>query len=168
MTDEVRIEGLKEVVAALKALPAELGSGGGGPLRAALFKAAKIIRDDAEARAPVLTGNLRANIYVYRDRNPRASTGAAERYLIGVRTKKRRYADTRLNRRMRRVGKNFTIRGDAFYWWFVEFGTSKIGARPFLRPAFEQNKHKAVAEFTTALSRAVDAAVARARQRTQT
>jgi HK97 gp10 family phage protein len=29
---------------------------------------------------------------------------------------------------------------DPFYWWFLEFGTSKMAARPFLRPAFESTK----------------------------
>lgn len=32
---------------------------------------------------------------------------------------------------------------DPFYWRFVEFGTSKMPAKPFLRPAFEQSKHQA-------------------------
>ncbi len=31
----------------------------------------------------------------------------------------------------------------AWYWRFVEFGTSKKPARPFLTPAFEQRKYKA-------------------------
>lgn len=32
--------------------------------------------------------------------------------------------------------------GDTFYWRFVEFGTSKAKARPFLRPALENNQNK--------------------------
>ncbi|KGQ38069.1 hypothetical protein JP35_08580 [Gallibacterium anatis] len=32
---------------------------------------------------------------------------------------------------------------DPFYWRFVEFGTSKMPARPFLRPAFAQSKEQA-------------------------
>ena len=31
----------------------------------------------------------------------------------------------------------------AWYWRFPEFGTSKAGARPFLRPAFDTMKEKA-------------------------
>lgn len=30
--------------------------------------------------------------------------------------------------------------GDGFYGFFLEFGTSKMSARPWVRPAFEQNK----------------------------
>ena len=33
---------------------------------------------------------------------------------------------------------------DAYYWRFVEFGTSKMGARPFMRPAFESSKDEAL------------------------
>uniref|UniRef100_UPI00403DDDE0 HK97-gp10 family putative phage morphogenesis protein n=1 Tax=Pasteurella multocida TaxID=747 RepID=UPI00403DDDE0 len=32
---------------------------------------------------------------------------------------------------------------DPFYWRFVEFGTSKMPAQPFLRPAFQQSKEQA-------------------------
>lgn len=31
---------------------------------------------------------------------------------------------------------------DPFYWRFVEFGTSQMPAKPFLRPAFEQSKYQ--------------------------
>jgi HK97 gp10 family phage protein len=36
------------------------------------------------------------------------------------------------------------VRSKAFYWRFLEFGTRFIRARPFLRPAFEQVKVRAV------------------------
>ena len=31
---------------------------------------------------------------------------------------------------------------DPYYWWWVEFGTSKMPAKPFLRPAFSQTKQE--------------------------
>lgn len=31
---------------------------------------------------------------------------------------------------------------DRFYGFFLEFGTSKMAARPFLQPAFEENKEQ--------------------------
>jgi HK97 gp10 family phage protein len=31
---------------------------------------------------------------------------------------------------------------DRFYGLFLEFGTSKMSARPFLQPAFEENKEQ--------------------------
>jgi HK97 gp10 family phage protein len=39
-----------------------------------------------------------------------------------------------------------------WYWRFVEFGTSKRGARPFMRPAFESHKSKALEAIRSYLS----------------
>lgn len=163
MPTYANLHGLKETVAALRALPAEFGSQRGGPIRRALFKAAKPMRDDAQARAPVATGNLRANVYMYRDRNP-AAVGANERYIIGVRQQRRKYARTQLNRRLGRIGKSYALRGDAYYWWFVEFGTEKMAAQPFLRPAFESGKARFVSDFAKTFERGVAAAARRARK----
>lgn len=163
MPEFANVHGLKETVAALRALPSQFASKNGGPMRAALFKAAKPMRDDAIARAPVDTGNLKANVYLYRDRNP-AAVGANERYIIGVRQKRRKYARTQLNRRLGRIGKSFALRGDAYYWWFVEFGTERMSARPFLRPAFESGKAAFVSTFAAELAKGVESAARRAKQ----
>lgn len=32
--------------------------------------------------------------------------------------------------------------GDGFYGFFLEYGTSKMAARPWARPAFEQNRNR--------------------------
>jgi HK97 gp10 family phage protein len=31
----------------------------------------------------------------------------------------------------------------AFYWRFIEFGTSRMAAKPFMRPAFDSSKQTA-------------------------
>lgn len=36
------------------------------------------------------------------------------------------------------------VSGKAWYWKFVEFGTSKMSPRPFMRPAFEVKKLEAI------------------------
>ena len=50
------------------------------------------------------------------------------------------------------------MEGTAFYFLFLEFGTEKMRARPFLRPAFEQRKEDAlnviVNEMQAGLARA--------------
>lgn len=163
MATYAKLDGLKESVAALRALPAQFASKNGGPIRRALFAAAKPMRDNAQARAPMATGNLSAQVYIYRDRNPKASTGATERFVIGVRTARGRRARGRLNRRLGRVTQNYSQRGDAFYWVFVEFGTAKMRAQPFLRPAFESHKNTAVSIFSRTMAAGVAAAVRRAR-----
>lgn len=162
MAQYATLHGLEQTVAALKALPPQFASKNGGPMRRALFKASKPMRDNAQARAPMDTGTLSTAIFLYRDRNPKASTGAAERYIIGVRSKRQRRA-SRVGRRLGRVGMNFN-HVDAWYWHFVEFGTEKMDPRPFLRPAFESHKGIAVSIFTRELAREVEGAVRRARQ----
>lgn len=168
MASSVKITGLDETVAALKALPKELGSKGGGPVRHALHAAATVMRDEAIRLAPHgETGNLKRNIYLYRDRNPKASTGATERYLLGVRKGRGQYKATALNKKLGRVGGSFVgPRGNAYYWFYVEFGTVKMGGKPFLRPAFESKKNEVVGVFSEDLKKQVASAVAKARQST--
>ena len=138
------IEGLAEVVARLKTLPAEIVGKNGGPLRKALAAAAKVVRDDARARAPVneagVGKHLRDQIVMKRDPNPRATDNAAERYIVTVKYRTKKYTNNRANRRRGLVGQSYQNFGDFHYWRFVEFGTSKMSPRSFMRAAFEANK----------------------------
>jgi HK97 gp10 family phage protein len=142
---EVRMEGLSELLDKLKALPSEIGSKGGGPLRLALLTAAKIMRDDAQARAPVDTGRLKRNIILFRD---------GITFRRGKQGRQRRSYHT-------------SARGekDAFYGRFVEFGTSEMPAQPFLRPAFEAKKTDSAEVFRTKLADAIDRAVKKMQRR---
>lgn len=163
MAEHISIRGLDATIKALQALPVELGSKGGGPVRGALFAASREIRDDAKSRAPVgkstpNPGNLRAQVFVKRDPNPKA-IGATEHYIISVRSGRRGLFSARVGGATRAL-----TRQDAFYWWYVEFGTSKQPAQPFLRPAFEANKRRAVLVFGRELRKSVSKATARARR----
>lgn len=51
--------------------------------------------------------------------------------------------------------------GDTWHWRFVEFGTRKTGARPFMRPALERNIQAATDTFIREAERAIDRAVKR-------
>lgn len=44
--------------------------------------------------------------------------------------------------------------GDTYYWRFLEFGTSKMPAQPFLRPAMDASQ--ITQAFTAAFAEAVD------------
>lgn len=44
---------------------------------------------------------------------------------------------------------------DTFYWRFLEFGTAKSPANPFLRPAFVQNEHKMIEIFTDEMKKSI-------------
>jgi HK97 gp10 family phage protein len=135
----VDIKGLKELQAALNQLPREVQK---RPLRAAVSAAAKVIQDEAKRRAPIDTGNLRKA--VYRTRSRSGSGTGQETFLVAVKKGKAEYANTARNRRLNRVGKKYQTQGEAYYWRFLEFGTAKMAAKPFLRPAFENKKQMAV------------------------
>jgi HK97 gp10 family phage protein len=165
MADIVKITGLKEVADALRALPSELAGRNGGPIRGALFAATREMRDEAERLAPEDTGNLRRNIIIYRDRNP-GGIGAAEHYVVTIRVGRR----SRRVKRAYRLGKiNSRLRAltgtDAWYGVFKEFGTAKMPAEPFLRPAFEARKMSSVSTFVRELRKGVARAAARAKAR---
>ena len=125
------------------------------PLRSAVSAGAKVVVDEAIRRAPQgETGNLRKAIYRYRSRSQ--SAPGREAFLVGVRKGKKEYVDSAKNRRLKRVGKKYSVEGEAFYWRFVEFGTSKMAARPFLRPAFESKKWEALEAIKSRLAIAID------------
>lgn len=123
----VKIEGLSELQREMRELGPKLARRG---LRAATNAAAQVIKKEAKALVPVDTGRLkRKAIYVKRSR--RGSSATRESYLVGVRVGRKEQAKDR----------------DAYYWFLVEFGTVKMAARPFMRPAFENKKFEALEKF---------------------
>jgi HK97 gp10 family phage protein len=155
VAEHVHLHGLERTVRTLRELPSRLSGKNGGPVRGALFAAGRMIRDEAILRAPIGSktpnpGNLRKQVFIFRDKNPRASTGAAERYIISVRTGRKAKARFKGSGGLRAL-----TGGDAWYWFWVEFGTSKMKARPFMRPAFESRKRDALAVFSRDLSAGV-------------
>jgi HK97 gp10 family phage protein len=108
------------------------------------------------------TGNLRDNIVAARRRK---SPPGTEGYYIEVRRKRRKYANTRANRRKKRAGMSYETMGEAYYGMFVELGTAKMPAQPFLRPAFESKKVEAVETFRVEFAKAIDAAAKKVRGR---
>lgn len=170
--ESVRIEGLRGVLQTLRDLPPELVSKGGGPVRTALRRAAVLIQKQAQAnverivadpniggRESKSSGALRDSITTRRLRMPSGQKG--ERYWIGIAPLKRKYADTRKNRRKQRVGKFYVILPPTYYAWFLEDGTERQSAKPFMRPAFEAKRAEAVTLFATELPRAIDRIVKR-------
>lgn len=94
--------------------------------RRAVRAGAVVFRDAIRASAPVRTGRLKKSISVD---TARGSLTA------GVKFKKIRVT------KKSKKGKHKNIL--PFYWWMIENGTSKMSARPFVRPAFDANVKKA-------------------------
>lgn len=136
----VRIEGLKELNEALQQLPQELRA---GPLRRAVSAAAKVVQDQAVQYAPEDEGTLKRAIYRARDKEN--SSAVQESYIVGI-----------------RYGKRYRRRKqDAWYWRFLEFGTSKLAARPFIRPAFDTTHNQQLEAMRERLSRSIELAAAK-------
>lgn len=129
------VTGLAELSKKLKEMPVKLARNG---LRAAVNAGAEVIRKDAVSRVPVDTGRLKKSIYKKQIREK--SNNLQQTFFVGARNgKKYRQADK-----------------DAYYWRFLEFGTSKLPARPFLRPAFDARKNDAVDAIGRKLKERID------------
>lgn len=129
------VTGLAELSKKLKEMPVKLARNG---LRAAVNAGAEVIRKDAASRVPVDTRRLKKAIYKKQIREK--SNNVQQTFFVGARNgKKYRKADK-----------------DAYYWRFLEFGTSKLPARPFLRPAFDTKKSEAVDAMARKLKERID------------
>jgi HK97 gp10 family phage protein len=150
---EIRMTGLDGVLDTLKGLPPEVVSKRGGPVRAALRKAAVVIQKEAVKNVRVVTANatddvkqqntklLENNIVVTRGKAP--FDGNGERYL--VRVKRKTYPRT--------SGKPVTTLKTA---QLLEYGSEKQPAEPWLRPAFNMKAREAIATFERELVRSID------------
>lgn len=129
----VRVDGLKELQKAMQSLGRKTSN---RIAVKAMRKGGAIVRDKARSLAPVLkesvphrrAGTLRKSI---QSRTKVGKNGRTDAYIWvkGLSTKS---------------GKSSAYNPrDPFYWRYLEFGTSKMPARPFMRPAFQQSKEQA-------------------------
>lgn len=101
-------------------------------LRKAVRIVAKDVADTAKRLVPVDSGRLRRSIKVRAAKRSRRNRGVVKvRVTTGQQDK--------------------LFVGEAFYGGMVEFGTSKMEAQPFLRPAEIQNRIAAKSRFTLAI-----------------
>ncbi len=139
MAEQVKIDGLDGLLRSLREAPRAIQ---GRAVQAGMRKGGNVIRDDARRRAPKATGFMASQIVTRRANSKnrqRAGVGqGGEYFTVGVKTgRRRKYANTKRNRRRSRVGKVYEESGWAYYWRFVEFGTKNMRASPFLTPAGE-------------------------------
>jgi len=148
----VKIQGLEQLQIALNQLPIELQ---GKPLRAAVAAGAKVIQKQAieNAEPHRQTGTLEKNIVIAKTRRP--VPGQAQ-YSVGIRRVKKWYVNSSANRKKHRAGKSYEVYGEAFYWRFLEFGTSKYSKKPFLVPAFESKKMEAIEVIKKRLAKGIE------------
>jgi HK97 gp10 family phage protein len=139
MADLVHVSGLKELNDALKELPERIAR---NALSAGVYAAAKVVRDEAKVLAPYYTGSVEQG-------HPPPGTLKRSIIMKHIAEKSSKYQQTyyvvvRHGKKYQKQGKKGTLSQDAFYWRWVEFGTAKMAAKPFMRPAFEAKKQAAL------------------------
>ena len=152
MKIEMNLQGLDGVLDTLRSLPPEVVSKRGGPVKLALAKGARLIRDQAKANlraqiavnGDVSTGLLEQNIIASRGKPPIGSKG--ERYLVRVRRKS--YP--------KKGGQTVTTRKTAS---LLEYGSSHQPATPWLAPALKQKGGEAINVITADLQRRIEQTV---------
>jgi HK97 gp10 family phage protein len=141
MQTEVHVEGLSVLLARMRALPEKLQR---GPIKRALHSGARVIRDAAKRTNAWRdeSGFLRENIVQFALKKSQTQYDAT--VAIGVRRRRVKRPSKRLRaaaaRKAQRARRTISA---PFYWVLLEFGTSKMQAHPFMRPAFEANKYEA-------------------------
>jgi hypothetical protein len=149
---EVKIEGVAGIIETLNSLPHEVVSKRGGPVKLALAKGARLLRDEAKKnlRAQIAlngdesTGLLEKNVIASRGKAPVGGRG--ERYL--VRVKRKTYPG--------RTGKPVTTHKTAH---LLEYGSVHQPATPWLRPTVLAKGEEVISVVTADLLRRIDLAV---------
>ena len=146
-----KIEGLAELGKALRELPERVARNG---LRVSVYAGAKVVRDEARARAPKAVQSLGPN---------KPPPGTLKRSVIMKHIRELSgggrqtfYVLVRHGKKYRNQGKRGNLSQDAWYWRFLEFGTRKMAARPFLRPALESRRREAVDAIKQRLSERIE------------
>lgn len=167
---EFSITGLDPVLAKMRSVGDDMKHKGG---RFALRKAAQVIRDAAKRNAeaiddPQSPTNISLNISERFSTKRFKSTGDLE-FRVGVLGGARVYANTKENVRSGKAGQFYSTGGDSnnpggdtFYWRFLEFGTEKMPATPFMRRSLSDNINAVISAFVTNYDKALDRAIRRA------
>lgn len=149
MKVEMKLVGADNIISLLRSLPAEVVSKRGGPVKLALAKGARLIRDEAKRNlqqaiaenGDVSSGLLLDNVVASRGKAIHGSRG--ERYLVRVRRKT--YPD--------RTGKPVTTHKTAN---LLEYGSAHQPATPWLRPAVQTKGSEAINVMTADLVARLD------------
>jgi len=113
--DNIELSGVDEILIRLQ----QIGANVSRLENQALRNAAEPVLEDAKANAPVRTGKLKEGLKI-----SSIKTKEGMKYVL--------------------VGVDKSDNSKIFYGKFVEFGTTKMSARPFLGPAYEKNKREIV------------------------
>ncbi|MDD1976931.1 HK97-gp10 family putative phage morphogenesis protein [Pseudomonas tussilaginis] len=127
-------------------------------VRDAVMAGARVARDKTRQAAPFKTGKLKKNIEATRVKQGETPGGAT----AGVRVKKPAGKTSMPRKRTGKKGKSTTTDYEApFYWRFLEYGTSKMPAAPFIRPTWDANLAEIEKATADKLAEGIDNAITR-------
>lgn len=134
MNISVSIKGGAEIAAKLKRLSDDVA---GKALENAVVSGALLIQNAAKKKAPVRTGNLRRSIHIggHSDQSELADSTGGD---LGGNKNDGKSAEV-------------LVGTDVVYAASHEFGRGNLAARPYMRPALDENKEKVVKEIGEAL-----------------
>lgn len=132
-------------------------------LRGAVRAVAREIANDAKANVPQDTGNLRRNIVVRAFRGQRTRGRNRETVRAGVVVREEGKRGKIVRGEGGKLGIELKKQNNAFYWRFVEYGTKHMGARPFLRPAYDRMKGRVSQVMGAYIRRRIDKEIEKAR-----
>jgi HK97 gp10 family phage protein len=139
---EADLRGTRSLIRRLREFPPKLRQKG---LRRAARVAMKIVLDDARAAARAFDDpNTPQTIWK----------------LIIIKEARMRESGTRMRIGIAGGAKSQRAKDFPWYWRLIEFGTERMRARPFLRPALENNAQAVAERFAQQLNKEVDKLVA--------
>ena len=165
MKTEMELHGIDGVLMMLQQMPPEIVSKRGGPVRAALRKAAVVIHKQELANLAAATANatteerrttsglLSKNVVVTRGKEPTGTKG--ERYIVRV-------------RRKAYPGRDGSPTSTLQSAQLLEYGSSQQPAEPWIRPAFESKAREAIATAEVEIVKAVERAAKKYLKMTKT
>lgn len=164
MRATMKIEGLAELAKGLEQFKKSTQT---GVLNRVLKKAAKPVEDAARRNAPVDSGDLRDSLTTEVIRTNAGKAAFAEAMRSGASRSEAGQAARAANREAAGQGASATVRVRAKSWYahFIEWGTRKAGAHPFLGPALRQNEGTAVRSIAADLKSEIEKTAARIAKR---
>ncbi len=118
--------------------------------------AASVIAADAKEKVPVRTGLLKKSIGVAKAKKRDTKNGHVKFYVVPK-------SKISFTAKVTVDGQSGKLKGkvNAYYAHMVEFGTSKMAAQPFLRPAYENSADKSIKAFQAYALKRVDKEIAK-------
>lgn len=155
----MEVEGLEELEQQLLALQNDALAK--KQVQAALMKASLPILKTVKARAPRAEA---AYFRYYRGSARQRAAGNPQnsRKLFKPGTLRRNIVRKRV-KLARSVGVGIYVKNDGFYWRFIEYGTPKMAAKPFLRNGFDNEAENSLGIFKQKLRENIQAVIEKRR-----